>query len=364
MQIHKLHANIIKLLQIKPSKDNITFQLRYWKKDRKDEILQKKIKPWGITITNPAPNLHLLVVKRGEKICKAAIITLGPEHIPNYDLFEHATPVLTITACKRPEREMLSKTLTKLGIHRGWIKQRLIRSIHEIAEEKNLNFELLTLVYELRMYKGMLFRAAGTANFWPKGVSSVEEAIQEYLLPFAEKTDFYIFIKSIQFKIRREETKIGRYTVDRWGRITAAPGSNIDFALNMLDVITEQMIENYIAYRIGYKVSTVTKKNLILYSLEDAKTVWLEAKIPGATFFKTAKMLLKQAAQERKMIILPIEVGNPRYVSTIIDKKTGSAAIITITYQGLRLTPAPGTQKVSTELVDSILTMFQGLLME
>ena len=75
-------------------------------------------------------------------------------------------------------------------------------------------------------------------------------------------------------------------------------------------------------------------------------------------------MLLKQAAQERKMIILPIEVGNPRYVSTIIDKKTGSAAIITITYQGLRLTPAPGTQKVSTELVDSILTMFQGLLME
>ena len=65
-------------------------------------------------------------------------------------------------------RKKLLSSLYKSGMRRGWLKQSFIKHLDELVRSYGLRFELLSFVYELRRYKGKLFRAAGTANFWPR----------------------------------------------------------------------------------------------------------------------------------------------------------------------------------------------------
>ena len=365
MYLRQLFLTSLKFFEEGVEDTALSLQLRFWDAEKLNKVLKKEIRIRDVDITELPFKNFLIDIKEEEKKCRVVVMPLNLEKYLANVVFENIIPVLTITTCKHPKRVMVSKIMSKMGAYRGWIRQAFIRNIHRIVEERDMEFELISMVYELRIYRGTLFRAVGTANFWPKGVSSVKEAIREYLPSNAEKTKYYVFIKSIQFKVMKNGIYKGRYTVDRWGRITIIPHSEKDIAIDILQILIQRIIKNYITYKIGYSVSTITKKYMTLYFLEKAKSIFLAAKTPGPYFFNIAKMILDESTKKsKKMIILPIERGNPRFVSMVISRNTGTAAIITITYSGLSIIPAPGSKFVETELIDYLLTMFQGLIKE
>ena len=305
-----------------------------------------------------------LMTKENEET-RGLLVFLDHEDLVINRISDRFTLVLAILIGNREKREVLSKALSRLGMRRGWIKQRFMRSIDDIVKREGLSFELLSLVYELRKYKETFFKAAGTANFWPKGVSSIKDALEEYLYPMAKATGYYVFLKSLQFKATNRGKLVGRYIVDRRGKLVLAQGSDEVFAAKIYNAIFNDIITNFVEHMIEYKVSVIRKAAVSMYSLEKATSIFLEAIEPGSMFFEAAKSLLgKPMIWESKLLILPIEIGNPRLVSRVIDKRTGYAVTTIATYNGLRILPAPGSPVVDSELIDIVLSLFHGLIKE
>jgi len=343
----------------------VSIQLRFWstwKKERFEEYISRvKRRVRGLTVDVADGSTIMLRLERdGERA--AALI----RSIKSYVAEDLPTDVcLVVIVGKREERETLAKVLHKIGVRRGWLKQSFVKKLDEIILSNGMEFELLSLVYELRMYKGRIFTAAGTANFWPRGVESIKEALEEYLLPIEKARGYYIFIKSLRFRVIKDGKGVGTYSVDRWGRITIAQRSDVNTILVLFPVIVRNILNNYIEYALHYNVRVDKVEGYTAYYLESANSIYLSASDPGPDFFNAVKLMVSRPAiLNNKLIILPIEIGNPRLVSRIIDKETGMSVTLIATYDGIRLLPAPGSAGIDAEMIDKVLTMFRNLVSE
>ena len=350
------------------AKTPISLQLRFWdtqKRERFKENISKvaaRIKGLIVDVIDES-TISLRLERDGVK-ASALVVSAEPYVAKDFPV-ERAKVVLVVIAGKRDEREMLAKILHRVGMRKGWLKQVFIKKLDEFLLAHGLGFELLSLVYELRMYKGRIFTAVGTANFWPKGVESIKEALEEYLLPIERARGYYIFIKSLRFRLIKGGKSVGAYSVDRWGRITLAPRSDIDAILEVLPTIAENILNNYIEYKLYYAVRVNRVRSYTAYYLERASSIYLSAVNPGPDFFNTVKFIVgKPTIWNNKLIILPVEVGNPRLVSRIIDKQTGDGLTLIATYNGIRLLPAPGSAGIDAEIIDGVLEMFRNLVSE
>ena len=361
-------ADIAKLYIARLRKDEnipVSLQLRFWetwKKEKFNENISRiTSRVRGLTVNIIDKATIILSLKRNGKRASALVKSVKPyiaETLPT-DVY------LVVIVGKRDEREVLAKVLHRIGMRRGWLKQVFVKKLDEIVISHRLKFELLSLVYELRMYKGRVFTAAGTANFWPRGVESIKEALEEYLLPIEKTRGYYIFIKSLRFRILKDGKNVGTYSVDRWGRITIGPRSDVDTILKILSSIIENILNNYIEYRLHYSVRVNRVKSFTAYYLEKANSIYLSAIEPGSEFFNTVKLMVgKPSIWNNKLIILPVEVGNPRLTARIIDKHSGMAVTLIATYNGIRLVPAPGSIGIDAEMIDHILAMFRNLVSE
>jgi len=342
----------------------LSIQLRFWDSSKKGDLGERLSKLKGITII-AKNDLALTFCYETDKIkIHGKIIRIKPfikETLPH-----NVTPIILIIVGKYNEREHLSKRLSGIGLRRGWLKQKFLRDLDKIVGLNGWNFELLSLVYELRIYHERIFTAAGTANFWPKGVETVKEALEEYLLPIEKTRGYYIFIKSLRFKVSEDKKPLGIYTLDRWGRITLTSYSNLNVVLNILPKILEAIVSNYLEYTLRYSVSEEkVRGGYTAYYLERAESIYFSALNPGSEFFNTVKVILgKPGMWNNNVIILPIEVGNPRIVSRIIDRRNGMAVTLVATYNGIRVVPAPGSSSIDAEMIDTILSMFRNLVSE
>ncbi len=355
------------------TRGSISLQPRLLRNNQLEKLITSKNKinrVKGIKIEQVSKRVLEVILQHNKKELKAHIIMLKP--VKGGTAGNSVQPVLAITSGKRDDRERVFRVLAKLGLRRGWLRQRIVKSFDNLITSLGLSFELQSLVYELRMYtephsgrQSRVFIAAGTANFWPKGVASISEALEEYLLPIEKARGYYIFIKSLRFRVLREGKPLGLYSVDRWGKVTLARKADIGVAIDMIKEIIGQVVKSYLEYTVGYHVGIGRSKGATAYILEEAKSIYLEAVEPGPGFFETVKLYLaKPGIWENKLIILPIEVGNPRIVSRVIERRSGAAVTLIATYQGIRLVPAPGSYKVDAEIVDAILSMFRSLLSE
>jgi len=328
---------------------------------------RRVIKDLNIEVVEPG-KIFLLRLRRDNVDIHAILVLLEKQledELKPLGILEKAIPTFIMTYGDRKQRRAIDKILSKIGLYRGWLRQSFIKEFDEHIRKCDYDFELGSLVYELRMYKEVWFIAGGTANFWPRGVKTLEEALKEFLLPLSRASGYYVFIKSLQFKIARHGKELGTYIVDRWARVTALPKADKNVAIELFNIIAKNALENYIEHAIGYHISISSARSMTLYSLEAAKDVFLEASDPGPSFFDAVKSVLGVPHVENKrLVMIPIYSGNPRIVTRVIDKKTGAAADVTATYSGIRITPALGSPAVSPELVDSIVYIFQSLLKE
>lgn len=343
----------------------VSLQLRFWDAWRREKFnegiarIKRRVSGLSVNVVDESTLLFNLV--RGGVKATALVKSLEPYIARSLP----ANVYLVVIAGKREERETLTKVLHRLGMRRGWLKQVFIKKLDEVIVSNRLKFELLSLVYELRMYKGRIFTAAGTANFWPKGVESIKEALEEYLLPIERARGYYIFIKSLRFRLIKDGIGVGTYSVDRWGRITIAPRSDVDVILRILPIIAESILNNYIEYKLHYTVRVNRVRSYTTYYLEKASSIYLSAVDPGPHFFNAVKLMVgKPTIWNNRLIILPVEVGNPRLVSRIIDKQTGMGVTLIATYNGIRLLPAPGSVGIDAEMIDGVLAMFRNLVNE
>jgi len=362
----KTISDAVKELGVSLKEQALTLQVRFLRERVFENRLNKtRFKVEVATLSSLQG--RLIEIEKKKKKYRAVLVTLE-DKLPLFtkeEFLGDVVPVLAIFAGDRDSRKAVSKILSRLGVYRGWLRQKFVKSIDDLIRQRGLDFEVLTLVYELRMYKGIMFKAGGTANFWPKGVSSIKEALEEYLHPITKVSGYYIFIKSIQFKVKYDAYTLGRYIIDRWGRLTLAPGANLEPAAELLAEIVNNAVRNYLEYTLGYRVSEISKKSIRLYFLENVKSIFIEAVSPGPIFFENVKTFLKEPALWGKdLLIFPVEIGNPRLVSMIIDKRTGSAVTLIVTYNGIRLLPSPGSRNVEPEFIDRILSMFQSLIRE
>ena len=343
----------------------VSLQLRFWeqwKRERFKENLSKiTARVRSLTAEIIDDSTVIMNLERGSERASALVKSIMPHIATEFP----ADVYLVVIAGKRGERETLAKALYRLGVRRGWLKQVFVKRLDEIIVDRGLGFELLSLVYELRMYRGRIFTAAGTANFWPKGVESIKEALEEYLLPIEEARGYYIFIKSLRFRLLKDSRSIGTYSVDRWGRITIAPHSDLNVILNVFPDIVDNILKNYVEYRLQYSVRVDKVGAYTAYYLEKASSIYLNALEPGVDFFNTVKLIVgKPGVLDNRLIILPIELGNPRLTTRIIDKQSGMAVTLIATHSGIRLLPAPGSTGVDAEMVDQVLAMFRNLVSE
>ena len=343
----------------------VSIQFRFWDAWRRErfneEIARIRHRVRGLSVDVVDQSTLLLNLIRGGVKAIALVKSIKPyiaKSLPD-------NVYLIVIVGKRDERETLTKILHRLGMRRGWLKQVFIKKLDEVITSNRLKFELLSLVYELRMYKGRIFTAAGTANFWPKGVESIKEALEEYLLPIERARGYYIFIKSLRFRLIKDSVGVGTYSVDRWGRITIAPRSDVDVILGILPTIAESILNNYTEYKLHYTVRVNRVRSYTTYYLEKASSIYLSAVDPGPDFFNAVKLMVgKPTIWNNRLIILPVEVGNPRLVSRIIDKRTGMGVTLIATYNGIRLLPAPGSVGIDAEIIDDVLAMFRNLVSE
>ncbi len=348
----------------KDEKNPVSLQLRFWESSKKKYLEKVATRIRGLKVEVVDDSTILLHLER-DKTKATALVTLLDLYMLEKFPIKHTNVALVVIAGKRAEREALAKILYKIGMRRGWLKQSFIRNLDELIKYHGLGFELLSLVYELRMYRGRIFTAAGTANFWPKGVESIKEALEEYLLPIEEARGYYIFIKSLRFRIIEGKTSLGIYAIDRWGRISIAPRSDVNTALRILPRIAESILRNYMEYALHYSVRVDKVKLFTAYYLEKATSLYFSAVEPGPNFFNTIKLMIgKPTIWNNRLIILPIEIGNPRLVTRIIDKYSGMAVTLIATYNGIRLLPAPGSTDIDAEMIDLVLSMFRNLINE
>ena len=253
-------------------------------------------------------------------------------------------------------------------IRRGWVRQKTIRNIDKFIED--FQFELQSFVYELRMYipvsdtgRKSVFIAAGTANFYPKGVSSIREALEEFLSPIKDTKGYYIFIKSIRFRLYKNNKNLGTYGLNRNGGVILDPNASLLPAKIILQRIFTNILKNYMEYTIGYKVSVVSSAKVRAYLLRELTEVYLSALEPGRDFFTSMKLYLgKPTIWGKTLAIIPIEVGNPRIVSQIIDRTTGNSVIVVATFEGIRILPAPGYFHIDAETIDNIVKMLRNFV--
>ncbi len=343
----------------------VMLQLRFWDPHKKDmfeeNFLRVKSQVKGLSREIVDEYTIMLYLNDTNRRAAALVRYIGT-HV---DIgFPNNVYLIAITG-KREEREKLSKVLYRLGLRRGWLKQVFVKNLDEIIINRGLKFELLSLVYELRMYRDRLFIAAGTANFWPKGVESIKDALEEYLLPIEEARGYYIFVKSLRFRLQRDSRRIGIYSVDRWGRLIIGPHSNMNEVLDLFQEISTNIIDNYMEYKLQYNVRVDRVGAYTAYYLEKASSIYLNAVQPGPYFFNTAKLLVgKPRIWDNKLIILPVKVGNPRLTTRVIDKRNGMAVTLIVTYEGIKLIPAPGSDTVDAEMMDNVLAMFRNLISE
>ena len=343
----------------------VSLQLLFWdtwKKGRLEETISRLISRYrGLKVERIDESSMILRLYR-ESPATALVVSVK-QYIEGF-LLEDTDIVLVVTAGKIYERMTLSNILSKLGMRRGWVSQQFIKSLDETMKRHKMLFEIISLVYELRMYRGRIFTAAGTANFWPKGVASIKEALEEYLLPIEKVRGYYIFIKSLRLRVLRKN-RIGTYIIDRQGRVVLGPRSDVDVILPLLPEIINNILENYVKYRLQYSVRVDKGAKYVAYYLERANSIYLDAVEPGPEFFNTVKLLIgKPRVWNNRLLILPIEIGNPRLVSRIIDKQTGMALTLIATYNGIRLLPAPGSTRIDAEMIDHVLEMFRSLISE
>lgn len=275
-------------------------------------------------------------------------------------LFSKAIPVVVLIPGKKEKRIRALRALHKIGLRRGYLRQYFMKNLDQALREKGYNVEIRSLVYELRSYerKGRIFRVGGTASFWPKGVETLAQVIDR--LGYTE--DYYMFVKSIRFMLYKDFLGFGEFVVDRWGRITVLHSKDHTILDYLFTLVLQEIINSYITYSAGYKQRIRKGKIITVYSIENFKGLYVEAISPGKIFFDIAKTLLNKAQKINDLIILPIELGNPRIVTRIIQQKTGYVAEVIATYNGLTILPAPGNPHVDAELVNSILELFSGLL--
>jgi len=352
----------------KDEKTPVSLQLGFWESSKKKYLERVAAKIKGLKVEVVNDSTILLQLERDKTKASALVTFLDPyvlENVQEKFPIEHSNVALVVIAGKRGEREALTKILYKIGMRRGWLKQGFIRNLDELVKYHELGFELLSLVYELRIYGGRVFTAAGTANFWPKGVESIKEALEEYLLPIEKARGYYIFIKSLRFRLMKDKTSLGIYAIDRWGRISIAPRSDVNAVLRILPGIAESILENYMEYALHYSVRVDKVKGFTVYYLEKATSIYFSAVEPGSNFFNTIKLMVgKPTIWNNRLIILPIEIGNPRLVARVIDEHSGMAVTLTATYNGIRLVPAPGSTDIDAEMIDLILSIFRNLISE
>ena len=117
-----------------------------------------------------------------------------------------------------------------------------------------------------------------------------------------------------------------------------------------------------------YNVREDKIKAYTTYYLEQANAIFLRALEPGPGFLDVVKLMVGKPTileiDGTKLVVLPIEKGNPRLVSRIIDKANGMAVTLVATYSGIRLLPAPGSLKVDAEMIDHVLAIFRNLVSE
>ena len=284
-------------------------------------------------------------------------------------------PAIVAFSGPRETRRSTLYRLYKVGISSGWIPQRIFKEYIDTAVEKaskavHARSELMSMVYRVVSYTGMRrLTVGGTANFWPKGISELKEAIEKYIAPVYCLGEHYVLISSLRYKLTTPIIDLGTYSITRRGLITIEshprPSVSRAFSLTLATELFPLILSNYKAKQVGYRIVEERYARLTLYGITDSKNLFLNAIDPGKDFYENAKLIaLNPQIHNPNLIAVPIEIGNPRTEVYIMDKKTGEIATITVSYKGIMISSIIGDKDLSPGFLDQIQRLFEGLYRE
>ncbi len=272
-------------------------------------------------------------------------------------------PVILIIHGESDLRNRFRSVSKYFGLRRGWVSQYFLRNrLDHVIRGEKLRANLISLGYELRAFtkEGWVKREA-TSTFRPKGFISISDAIRER--EAAEKQ--YVFVTNLYFSLVTEGgIVLGNYIVTHKAEVGVL-GANPLPALKIFTAVLGEAVRNYYRYTVRQRTEVRETRSIKTYSVVEVKEVFLKARNPGSDFFNAVVSFYTSGRPlEDNQVVIPIKVGNPVFVVKVIDKAVPAAAVLIISYKGIRITPVPGVNMIPPAFVEKVIRQLQAYLAE